>query len=553
MKKVILLLTLLLFGMHSFAQFDVLKKAAEAGDIDAQKFIAQSYLEGKNGANKNVQEALRWIVAAAKQGDAEAQYSAYLLGHEIGLNEDNYDEFIKYLEDSANQGYAPALTNYGYLLQYQAQNLSGAFKCYLDAAKQEYTQSYVLLADCFYYGYGTERNLSEAKKYYRAAIEAGYDRCFLGLAYCAQVENEYALAKDYFQKAMDAGVPQAYNDMGYMYAQGKGVKKDMKEAHRLVDIAISMDTSNADFLDSKGEFFLIENKAKEAAEIWNLIKSINQEYALNEDSYFCNTMRSYMDGSVDFNIATTSTVNENTFVVVIANETYRREAAVPYAMNDGKIFAAYCRQTLGIPETNIHFVENATLNDMKYHLNWLKRVVDVHGASAKAIVYYAGHGIPDERAKTAYLLPVDGYGSDINTGYNLKELYDMLGALQAQSVTVLLDACFSGSKREGDMLNAARGVAIKVRTTEPVGKVVVLSAAQGDETAYSYKEQQHGMFTYFVLKKLQETKGDVSLSELSNYVTEQVRKKSALTGKLQTPTVTPSAALGNTWKEWRWK
>lgn len=163
---------------------------------------------------------------------------------------------------------------------------------------------------------------------------------------------------------------------------------------------------------------------------------------------------------------------------------------------------------------------------MKYHLNWLKQVIDVYGGTSKVIVYYAGHGIPDEKNKSAYLLPVDGYGTDVNTGYSTKEFYSTLGAMPAHSITIFLDACFSGSKREGGMLTAARGVAIKVKVTEPSGNLVVLSAAQGDETAYPYKDQQHGLFTYYLLKKLQETKGNVTLGELSNYVKDNVQKKS---------------------------
>ena len=168
--------------------------------------------------------------------------------------------------------------------------------------------------------------------------------------------------------------------------------------------------------------------------------------------------------------------------------------------------------------------------------------------------YYAGHGIPDEANKTAYLLPVDGYASDIATGYSLKMLYGELGQMPAQSVLVLLDACFSGSKREGDMLASARGVAIKVKPNEPKGKLVVFSAAQGDETAYPYKEQRHGMFTYYLLKKLQETKGEATLGEISDYVTSEVRKQSiVVNGKMQTPTLTSSSAIGDAWRNWKLK
>lgn len=68
--------------------------------------------------------------------------------------------------------------------------------------------------------------------------------------------------------------------------------------------------------------------------------------------------------------------------------------------------------------------------------------------------------------------------------------------------------------------------------------MIVFSAAQGDETAHQYNKKKHGMFTYFLLKKLQETKGEVSLEELATYIKEQVQKSSIKeNGKIQTPTI----------------
>lgn len=257
---------------------------------------------------------------------------------------------------------------------------------------------------------------------------------------------------------------------------------------------------------------------------------------------------------VDVNIPQTNAINDKTFAVIVANERYQREAQVPYALNDGNIFAEYCKKTLGLPDDNIRFVRNATLNNIKAEVNWLEKVIEAYGGSAKVIFYYAGHGIPDEKSRTAYLLPVDGYGSDVSTGFSLNMLYATLGKLPSQSVTVFLDACFSGAKREGDMMASARAVAIKVREGQPVGNMVVFSAAQNDETAYPYADQQHGMFTYFLLKKLQETSGDVSYQELGNYIIEEVKRNSIVkNGKTQTPAVTPSAVCATAWQNWKLK
>lgn len=256
---------------------------------------------------------------------------------------------------------------------------------------------------------------------------------------------------------------------------------------------------------------------------------------------------------VDRNIPKSNVQNKNTFVLIIANENYHSVAPVPFAQNDGRIFHHYCEQTLGIPSRNIHEQANATGNQIKAQINWLRNVVEVFDAP-NIIFYYAGHGIPDEDSKSAYILPVDGIITDISTGYKLDDLYSALGDMPAAHITVFMDACFSGSKREDGMLASARGVALKAKTGVPQGNMVVFSAAQGDETAYPNREQQHGMFTYYLLKKLQETEGNVDLKTLGDYVTKQVTQQSLLLNdKKQTPCVTPSAAVGTEWQSWKLK
>ena len=256
---------------------------------------------------------------------------------------------------------------------------------------------------------------------------------------------------------------------------------------------------------------------------------------------------------VDENIPETNTKNSNTFAVIIANEDYQSVAPVPYALNDGKIFREYCLKTLGIPEKQIKYIPNATGNQIKAQINWLQTLAEVF-TNPHIIFYYAGHGIPDESSRTAYLLPVDGIGTDVSTGYKLDDLYAVLGKMPAENVTVFMDACFSGSKREEGMLASARGVAIKARSGMPQGNMVVFSAAQSDETAYPNNEEKHGMFTYFLLKKLQETQGDVTLQELGEYITTNVSQQSILlNGKSQTPCVTPSASVDASWREWKLK
>ena len=257
---------------------------------------------------------------------------------------------------------------------------------------------------------------------------------------------------------------------------------------------------------------------------------------------------------VDENIPRMAAGNDKTFAVIIANENYQEEVPVEYAQHDGSIFREYCQKVLGLPEENIHFRSDATLNNFRMELDWLTMVSKAYSGEARLIVYYAGHGVPDESSRASYLLPVDGFARNLNTAINLKGFYEQLEQLPVQSIVMFIDACFSGSKRGDGMLASARGVAIKAKPETPAGSMVVFSASQGDETAYPYSDKGHGLFTYFLLKKLKETSGQCSLGELSDYIiTEVSRRSSVVNGKTQTPKVTPSQSLAESWRNMKLK
>lgn len=259
-----------------------------------------------------------------------------------------------------------------------------------------------------------------------------------------------------------------------------------------------------------------------------------------------NTNHRYSD--VDLNPPVTNKVADKTFAVIISNENYSEVENVQFALNDGEVLSQYLEKTLGLPKSNIKYVPNATLNNMRKQINWLKQVADAFGKEAKVIFYYSGHGLPDEKSKNAYLMPVDGYHSDMTTNLSINHLYEELASLDVAQVTVFMDACFSGSQRGDNMLVAARSVKVKSRANAPKGKLIVFSAAQGDETAYPLKDKYHGMFTYYLLKKLKEVGDKVTLGELSDYITTEVKRASLLqNGKLQTPSTSVSSEIEMEW------
>ena len=136
-----------------------------------------------------------------------------------------------------------------------------------------------------------------------------------------------------------------------------------------------------------------------------------------------------------------------------------------------------------------------------------------------------------------------------NTGYKISDLYDVLAETSAESL-VLLDACFSGFDKSGSALASTKGV-VKISSGAPKGNTVVFSASSSNEVAHQYEEKSHGLFTYYLLKKLQESKGEISLGDLFQYVEKQVVRTSlTFIRKSQTPTAAAGANVAM-WKERR--
>lgn len=261
-----------------------------------------------------------------------------------------------------------------------------------------------------------------------------------------------------------------------------------------------------------------------------------------------------MKSDVDEKIPLTTRQTDNTFALIIANEDYAKSIPVASAYHDGEIFKQYCVRTLGIPEDRVLFYPNATLNAVYESLEILKNRVLGSGKNPEIIFYYAGHGLPDEKTKTAYMMPVDANPILPKTWVPMKEIYKELTSMPNDGVMAFVDACFSGSARSDEkdaMLNEARAVVLKPKDTMPAGSanLFVLAAASGNETALPYKEKNHGLFTYFLLKKLQDSKGGATLGDISKYVTDQVKSVSTVHfNKTQTPGVTANGRMSTDWQ-----
>lgn len=256
---------------------------------------------------------------------------------------------------------------------------------------------------------------------------------------------------------------------------------------------------------------------------------------------------------VDKDIPETNKSNTTTFAFVIANENYKNVSNVSSALHDGYTFRDYCEKTLGVPKAQISFLTDATLGDFWSEFESMKSRVTNRNEDIDIIFYYSGHGLPDDETKEAYLMPVDARPQHSRTMIKLQEIYDGFGKIPNASVYAFMDACFSGSTRSSGQKDspivAARGVALRHKEAAPAGDVFVLSAASAQQTAFPYEEKDHGMFTYWLLKKLQESKGGATLEEITSFVKQKVSSTSLeINSREQTPTHQATGKLTATWK-----
>lgn len=414
-----------------------------------------------------------------------------------------------------------------------------------DCANHNDVWAQFYLGQCYEYGYFGNINLQDAFLFYRKTAERGLPI------------GQYMVAKCY-EKGLGTSINLEKAKIWYKKSEGKYNLQDLSYFTSIYsnglnlpeNYNVSPSTNLANSIDNKDS----DKSTRPNNQTINNITIVQSTPNQSEVQSKITPQQDTHKSDVDQNVPANKSTNENAFALIIANENYQDVVNVPNALNDGEIFAEYCKKTLGLPTTNVTLVKDATLNNIKREITKLSKIANVYKGEAKIIFYYAGHGVPDETTKDAFLLPVDGYGTDSSTGYSLKDLYSTLGNMPTEQVVVLLDACFSGSQRGDGMLTSARGVAIKAKTDKTEGKMVVISAAQGDETAYPYQEERHGLFTYYLLKKLKESQGNVSLGELASYIKDNVSKKSiVVNGKSQTPSINPSASLGESWKNWTLK
>ncbi len=233
----------------------------------------------------------------------------------------------------------------------------------------------------------------------------------------------------------------------------------------------------------------------------------------------------------------------SSLAVIIGIEKYKYASSASYASRDAGAFYQYATKILGIPDANVYYLvdDGATVGEFSKLFDedgWLSRRVT---ENSDIFVFYSGHGAPDIKTKVPYVIPYDIDPNYAQNGYSSYQLYKNLGALNAKSVTVMLDACFSGQNKENEMLLVgARPALLEIAQSAVPSNVTLISASSANQISSGYPTEKHGIFSYFLMKGMSvesdtNKDGKITLGELYDYLYSNVKSTAGQLDREQTP------------------
>jgi uncharacterized caspase-like protein len=232
-----------------------------------------------------------------------------------------------------------------------------------------------------------------------------------------------------------------------------------------------------------------------------------------------------------------------------------------YTANDAQAFATLLQDpAIGqFSSDNVHVLTDsqATFKAIKRELNWIARHAQ---AQDMVVIYVATHGFPralDSVGGLNYLMAYDTeMGSAqqpdedalFSTAFPMNDLTTSVASrMRSLRTLVVLDTCYSGGAVSGGgrmmtpgLANAAPSEETLKRMSAGTGRMV-LAASRSDQQSLESAKLKHGYFTYFLLKRLTESKGAAPLSQIYASVAKDVSDQVAAEGLHQNPVMDRSS------------
>ena len=139
--------------------------------------------------------------------------------------------------------------------------------------------------------------------------------------------------------------------------------------------------------------------------------------------------------------------------IVIGVADYKNLPKAEFANDDARVFYDYAVRGFGIKPENIKLLVDSDADEIeiiKTFKTWLPSRVK---STTDVYVFYSGHGLPTQDGQGLLLLPPRADRDFIaRTSIQFQEINNDIQATKPKSVTIFIDACYSGQTRSGESL-----------------------------------------------------------------------------------------------------
>lgn len=228
--------------------------------------------------------------------------------------------------------------------------------------------------------------------------------------------------------------------------------------------------------------------------------------------------------------------------IIIGIADYKNLPKAEFSNDDARVFYDYAMRALGIKPENIKLLidnDAEQVEILRTFRNWLPSKVR---PTTDVYVFYSGHGLPTADGQSIYLIPPRAAKDLIeDTAIPFSKINAALQSAKPKSVTMILDACYSGQSRSGETLVAsARPVTLKTENKLFPENFIVMTASQNDQISSSNLDLKHGIFSYYLMKGMEgdadsNKDGKITLGEMQVYLVEHVGRHAGMMSRKQEP------------------
>lgn len=470
--------------------------------------LANKYYYG-NGVSKDYSQAFYWYKSAAEQNVKYAKVMLAFMYYQGQGTEKNTDAAIywyKSATDDNSDNSQQAWILLGNVYQ-ELQNYSEAFFCYKKGAENltdKPTRLYGAHMVGYFYekGWGVEKDIAEAKKWYKISADGGYELAIKRLEELGGYTNPKPIPNANLAKLTWLG------STSDTYQKTYNLQIGVNSYSKVENVTIYVNDEvfrGINAVVNDGYTSKIE-RALTLSEGNNLIK-VSVQNAAGTAS---------IEKSIVVKSNSEQPQNERRIALIIGNSNYKGDNKLANPVNDATDMANKLEK--------LGFVVVKALDQTK---QGMETVISRFGATAVgydvALFYYAGHGIRCDGAN--YLVPVDANLPDeTSVKYNCTNAnmaLDYMEKANCKMKIVILDAC-RNNPFERSWHRGMDGGGLSIMNA-PIGTFIAFSTAPGNVASDGKVGQRNSPYTSALLEMLDEP--NVSLTDFFQEVLEKVAQK----------------------------